>query len=99
MDKDYSELIQYLDDKFIKVDDKFSVINEKLDYTDKRFTEIDRRLEAIEQRIDQLVNSIDKLTKSMSIYHDEYVALTAKVDKHEKWFQQVAEKLGLKLNY
>lgn len=92
MDKDYSELIQYLDEKF-------SVVNEKFDYIDKRFTEIDKRLEAIEKRIDQLVNIIDKLTKSMSIYHDEYIALSAKVDKHEKWFQQLAEKLGIKLNY
>jgi archaellum component FlaC len=92
MDKDYSELIQYLDGKF-------SVINEKFDCIDKRFTETDKRLEAIEKRIDQLVNVIDKLTQSMSIYHDEYVALTSKVDKHEKWFQQVADKLGLKLEY
>lgn len=78
MDKDYSELIQYLDE---------------------RFSKIETRLDKIDERINQLVNSIDKLTKSMEIYHDEYVALTAKVDKHEKWFQQVAEKLGLKLNY
>jgi len=25
------------------------------------------------------------------------VALTAKVDRHEKWIQQIAEKLGMKL--
>lgn len=99
MDKDYSELIKYLDDKFVKVDDKFLIVNTKLDYVDKRFTEVDKRLDAIEQRIDQLVNSIDKLTQSMSVYHDEYIALTSKVDKHEKWFQQVADKLGLKLEY
>ncbi|MBU4284738.1 hypothetical protein KKI21_00660 [Patescibacteria group bacterium] len=53
----------------------------------------------LQDSIQGLIVSIDKLTQSMSIYHDEYVALTAKVDKHEKWFQQVAEKLGLKLNY
>jgi hypothetical protein len=29
----------------------------------------------------------------------EYLAISFKVDKHEKWFQQIAEKLGLKLEY
>lgn len=53
----------------------------------------------LQDSIRGLIVSIDKLTKSMSVYHDEYIALTMKVDKHEKWFQQVAEKLGLKLNY
>jgi len=78
MDKDYSELIQYLDE---------------------RFSKIEIRLDKIDERINQLVTAIDKLTQSMSVYHDEYIALTSKVDKHEKWFQQVADKLGLKLNY
>lgn len=78
MDKDYSELIQYLDE---------------------RFSKIEIRLDKIDERINQLVTAIDRLTQSMSVYHDEYIALTSKVDKHEKWFQQVADKLGLKLNY
>lgn len=78
MDKDYSELTQYLDE---------------------RFSKIEIRLDKIDERINQLVIAIDKLTQLMSVYHDEYIALTSKVDKHEKWFQQIAEKLGLKLEY
>jgi len=27
------------------------------------------------------------------------VALTAKVDRHEKWIQQIADKLGIKLEH
>ena len=78
MDKDYSELIQYLDERFSKIEGRFDKVDE---------------------RINQLVTAIDKLTQSISIYHDEYIALTSKVDKHEKWFQQIADKLGLKLEY
>lgn len=73
--------------------------SELIEYLDERFSKIEIRLDKIDGRINQLVTAIDKLAKSMEIYHGEYVALTAKVDKHEKWFQQVAEKLGLKLNY
>lgn len=84
MDKDHSELIEYLDERFTKIDENLENLKE---------TKADKK------DVQDLVNSIDRLAKSMEIYHDEYVALTAKVDKHEKWFQQVAEKLGIKLNY
>ncbi|MDP2934167.1 MAG: hypothetical protein Q8N59_00130 [bacterium] len=98
MDKDYSELIQYLDTKFTKVDDRFERTSERFDIIDRTLTDL-KETKAEKKDVQDLVNAIDKLTKSMSIYHDEYVVLTAKVDKHEKWFQQVADKLGLKLNY
>jgi archaellum component FlaC len=84
MDKDYSELIQYLDGRFTKIDTDLDVLKET---------------KANKKDVQDLVNSIDRLAKSMEIYRDEYVALTSKVDKHEKWFQQVADKLGLKLEY
>ncbi len=53
----------------------------------------------LQNAIQGLTIAIDRLAKSMEIYHDEYIALTSKVDKHEKWFQQIADKLGLKLEY
>jgi len=84
MDKDYSELIQYLDERFTKIDTGLDILKET---------------KANKKDVQDLVNSIDRLAKSMEIYHDEYIALTSKVDKHEKWFQQVADKLGLKLEY
>lgn len=84
MDKDHSELIEYLDERFAKIDTNLEILKE---------TKADKK------DVQDLVNSIDKLTKSIEIYHDEYVALTAKVDKHEKWFQEIAKKLGIKLEY
>ena len=32
-------------------------------------------------------------------YFQEMVALSHKVDRHEKWLHEVAEKLGIKLKY
>jgi tetrahydromethanopterin S-methyltransferase subunit G len=31
--------------------------------------------------------------------HQEFTAIAAKVDRHEKWIQQIAQKLGIKLEY
>jgi len=42
---------------------------------------------------------VDKLAKSVEDLHQEYIAITAKVDRHEKWIKQLADKLGIKLEY
>lgn len=90
MTQNYSELIEYLDEKF-------SVVDERFDSIDKKFKETDKRLEEIEKRINQLVNSVDRLTKAMEIYHHEQLAISSKVDRHEKWITQIAEKVGIEL--
>jgi len=81
MDKNYGELIEYLDERFTKVD-------EKIEKLDNKF----------ELKFNQLIESIDKLAKSLEIYHDEQKAISFKIDQHEKWIQEMAEKIGMKLN-
>ena len=46
-----------------------------------------------------LQTSVDSYAKKADNYFEEMVALTHKVDRHEKWFHQVADKLGIKLEY
>jgi hypothetical protein len=31
--------------------------------------------------------------------HQEYIAITSKVDRLEKWIHQIAKKIGMKLEY
>ena len=78
MKQDFSELIQYLDEKFIRVDQRF-------DEMKKNFV--------------NLQTSVDAYAKKADTYFQEMVALSRKVDRHEKWIQQIAEKLGIKLEY
>jgi hypothetical protein len=84
MNKDFSELIEYLDEKFAKIDANLEYLKEN---------------KADKKDVQGLMNSIDKLTNSIEIYHQEQVAMKAKMDIHEKWILQLAEKLGLKLEY
>jgi len=44
-----------------------------------------------------LQTSVDSYAKKADDYFKEMVALSQKVDRHEKWIQQIAEKLGMKL--
>jgi len=46
-----------------------------------------------------LLNAVDAYAKKADTYFQEMVMLSHKVDRHEKWIQQVAEKLDLKLEY
>ena len=92
MDKDYSELIKYLDGKFTGVNNRFELVDEK-------FEKINERFDKIDARIDQLVTVIDKLAKAVEDLRQEYSAIGEIINKHEKWIHQIAEKLGIKLEY
>lgn len=46
-----------------------------------------------------LQTSVDKYANRADDYFKEMVALAHKVDRHEKWIHQIAEKLGIKLEY
>jgi len=78
MNKDFSELTQYLDEKF---------------------TAVDRRFDEVKKDFVDLQTSVDAYAHKADTYFQEMVMLAHKVDRHEKWFQQIAEKLGIKLEY
>ena len=52
---------------------------------------------ATKKDVDNLRNSVDKYMKLGQRYYQEMVALMAKVDRHERWLYQIAEKMGVEL--
>lgn len=78
MNNDFSELIQYLDDKFVDINKQFGEM--KVNFSN-------------------LTNAVDAYAHKADAYFQEMVALAHKVDRHEKWLQEIAEKLGIKLKY
>lgn len=53
----------------------------------------------LKQDFVNLQTSIDKYTQKADAYFQEMVALSHKVDRHEKWLHEIAKKLGIKLEY
>jgi len=49
--------------------------------------------------VNDLLNAVDTYAKKADTYFQEMVMLAHKVDRHEKWIQQIAEKLRVKLEY
>lgn len=55
--------------------------------------------EDIRSDISNLQSAVDTYAKKADTFFQEMVALSHKVDRHEKWIQQLATKLGIKLEY
>jgi len=70
-----------------------------LEEFDQFRVEIKQDMNMLRESIQALTVSVDKLAKAVGDMHQEYLAMTVKVDRHEKWIQQIAIKLGIKLEY
>ncbi|KPJ54989.1 hypothetical protein AMJ47_02940 [Parcubacteria bacterium DG_72] len=46
-----------------------------------------------------LQTSVDNYAKKADGYFQEMLMLSNKINRHEKWLLQIAEKLGIKLEY
>ena len=55
--------------------------------------------EEMRKGFSDLQTSVDAYAKRADTYFQEMVALSHKVDRHEKWLQKIAEKIDLKLEY
>jgi len=73
--------------------------SELIVYLDEKFTHINERLDLVDKKFNDLQTTVDAYAKRADTYFQEMVMLSHKVDRHEKWLQQVAEKLGIKLDY
>jgi len=55
--------------------------------------------EELRKSFSELQTSVDACAKKADNYFQEMVALSHKVNRHEKWIKQLADKLGVKLEY
>jgi uncharacterized coiled-coil DUF342 family protein len=55
--------------------------------------------EDLRNAVSEIQTSVDTYAKKADAYFQEMVMLTHKVDRHEKWIKQLADKLGVKLEY
>ena len=80
MNNDFSELIQYLDDKFHRINSQLEYLKEnKTDKSDFR----------------ELMTAVDAYAQKADAYFQEMVALSHKVDRHENGFKKLPKNLVL----
>ena len=100
-DKEFSELIEYLGGKFTAIDERFSSIDERFSSIEEKLITIDEKLDlkADKSDVSDLLSAVDAYAQKADTYFQEMVMLSHKVDRHEKWFHLLADKLGVKLDY
>lgn len=101
MEKDFSELIEYLDGKFQKTATKEDLdkISAFVVSNGEDIKEIKQEISELKESVQSLVVSIDKLVKAVDGLRTEYAMVKNQVARHEKWLVQMADKLGIKLEY
>lgn len=68
-------------------------------YIEEFRKEVTTSFEHVNARFDEVNKSFDQQAKLITDYHQEMLMLAHKVDRLERWIQQVAEKTGVKLEY
>jgi uncharacterized protein Yka (UPF0111/DUF47 family) len=107
MKKEYGELVEYLDKKFAQTLSKKD-FDTHVESVDKRFdvvtkevislrTDMDRGFAELKDDFRQLQNSVDNYAAKADKFFMELIALANKVDRLERWIQEIAEKVGIKL--
>jgi archaellum component FlaC len=101
MKEEFSELVEYLDQKFQQTATKEDVqgLSTRLIHVEEGLQEVRGEVRELKQTVHDLVNSIDKLAKAIDDLRTEYSAMAMQMNRHEKWIKQLAEKLGMKLEY
>lgn len=112
MKQDYGELVEYLDKKFSEVatkksvDQRFDKVDKRLDGVEDQMIGLNNRLTTVEEKIEglptkedflQLQNAVDAYAAKADTYFMEMAAMTNKLNRHEKWIAEIAEKMGIKL--
>jgi len=90
MEKDVSARFDKLDATLDRI------LNVVID-TQQHVTKLEERMTALEDRVDRLTTAVDKLAKSIDTLVLEYASIKVQLSRHEAWFKQIAEKVGIEL--
>ena len=67
--------------------------------TKEDLNDLRQDVNGLRESVQALTISVDRLVSAVSDLKTEYAAITNQIDRHEKWLHQIAEKLGIKLEY
>lgn len=94
------------DDQFTKLSKQIDEVKDDLgnqilklyQHTEQRFDELEAKLDTKADRaqVEKLQVAVDRIASRLDIDDAERAAVSSKVDRHERWINQAAPKLGAK---
>jgi archaellum component FlaC len=91
MDKQFDNLTALMSNFANDVNERFDKIEARLDQHDKRF-------DALDEKFNKLLDTIDGLVKRIDDYETELAARDHKIERLERWIEQLASNAGVKLS-
>lgn len=82
---------------------QFDELNSKLDRvidamaTKDDIQRLDGRIEKLESSVNELTQSIERLVKLITDLQTEYAAIKMQMDRYDRWFKEIADKVGIQL--
>jgi uncharacterized coiled-coil DUF342 family protein len=95
--EDIKNLTEYQKEIFANKEDFSKLSAEVVNIKESMATKDD--LKELKGMFIDLQTSVDNYAKKADAYFQEMVILSHKVERHEKWFHLIAEKLDIKLEY
>ncbi len=92
--QDLVKLEERIDKRF---DELITTLSTFADNVDRRFNEHDEEFRKLNQKYDHLVNTIDGFVGRIDKYETELAARDHKIDRLERWIEQLAKTTGVKL--
>ena len=67
--------------------------------TKEDIKDLKQDITGLREVVQALTIAVDRLVKAVSDLKTEYTVIGAQISRHEKWILQLAEKLGVNLEY
>lgn len=74
-------------------------VSDQFMHVGSQFQKVGSRFDEVREDFSTLQVSVDGYAKKADTYFQEMAAMKNKIDRHETWLKQIAEKVGMKLEY
>ena len=80
-------------------------LEELTSFIAEQFTQVHAKLDDLSENkadksdVHKLLDAVDAYATKANTYFMEMAALSNKINRHEKWIEKLAEKVGAKLDY
>lgn len=95
---DMSELIEFLNEKFDDAKNQLVDVRQEIHLTNQK---LDNKLDTEEfiTQFNELHTSLDAYAGKADSYFQEMLMISHQMKRYDKWFEQIAKKLDMKLEY
>ncbi len=95
--KDISDRVGSLEISINTVGERVSSLETRFIVMEEKMISIDDRLTLMEEKQDRVITLLDNMIGRLEMLHQEYLVLKERDSRYERWFHEIAQKVGITL--